>query len=157
MANFALMPASGYKPENVKYFPVQAAETFIAGALVVYDITTNKTISECGADPATILGIALAPASVGLATGGSIYGSTNIPVFVITPDCDIKIGSSTTYVQATHLGNVYGVVKSTNWLLDISDTSNTRAIVVDGSATPYPDFMIVRFTAANLQFDSIAS
>lgn len=154
-SNFALMPAHGYCPENVRYFPVQASQTFITGALVVYDQTTNKTISECGADPATILGIALAPASVGLASAGSIYGGTNIPVLIITPDMVMKIGSSTTYVQATHQGNSYGVVKSTNWLLDISDTTATRAYVVDGSTSP--EFFYVRLLAANLQMDAIAS
>lgn len=136
------------------YFPVTAAQTFIAGALVV--VTTGALV-ECGADPAAILGIAQAPASVGLATGGSIFGGTNIPVFVISPEDIIWMASATTPVFATHVTQAYGVVKSTNWLVDVSDTSNTRVHVTGVSNSPQQEGFYVRFMAASLQLDAIAS
>jgi hypothetical protein len=134
-------------------FPVLAAQTFIAGALVVL---ASGTIAECGADPASVLGIALAPASVGLASAGSIYGGTNIPVFVISPNDVIVMGSSTTPVFATHVGTAYGIVKSTNWLVDVSEVAATRIIPVEVSVAN-PERWFVRFNATCLQFDQIAS
>lgn len=153
-SNFGCQPANVYPANRVRYFPVTAAQTFIDKALVV--LTTGALV-ECGADPAAILGIALAPASMGLATGGSIWGGTSIPVFVLTPEDEIWMGSSTTPVFATHVTVAYGIVKSTNWLVDVSDTSNTRVVVVGVSNTPQQEGFYVRFTAANLQLDAVAS
>ena len=153
-SNFACAPANNYGSDRIRYFPVTAAQTFVVGALV---FLTSGAVTECGADPANILGIALAPASVGLDTRGSIFGGTQIPVFVLTPNDTIWMGSSTTPVFATHVGTAYGIVKSTNWLVDISDTGNTRVVPIDVSNTPQQEGYYVRFLAANLQLDAIAS
>lgn len=153
-SNFPCAPATNYASDRVRYFPVTAAQTFISGALV---FLTSGAVSECGADPSAILGIALAPASVGLATAGSIFGGTNIPVFVLTPNDTIWMGSATTPVFATHVTTAYGIVKSTNWLVDTSDTSNTRVVPIDVSNSPQQEGFYVRFLAASLQLDAIAS
>lgn len=153
-SNFPIQVATAYPPDRVRLFPVTAGQTFIAGALVVL---SSGTVSECGADPANILGIALAPASVGLASPESIYGGDNIPVFVLTPNDTVFISSSTTPVFATHVGTAYGIVKSTNWLADISDTTNTRLVIIDVSNSPQQEGFYARFLAANLQLDAIAS
>lgn len=150
--NFAPSPAYHYSPDRVQLFPVLAGQTFITGALVVY---ASGTITECGADPTSILGIALAPASVGLAAAGSIYGGTNIPVFVIDPEDVIVMASATTPVYATHVNTAYGLVKSTNWLIDVSEVTTTSVKAINVSITPERWF--VRFDAAKLQFDQIAS
>ena len=150
--NFAPSPAHHYPPDRIKYFPVLAGQTFITGALVVY---ASGTITECGADPTSILGIALAPASVGLASAGSIYGGTNIPVFILDPEDVIVMASATTPVYATHVNVAYGLVKSTNWLIDVSETTTTSIKAIDVSISP--ERWYVRFDAARCQFDQIAS
>ena len=150
-SNFPCEPAGYYSPKSVKHFPVTAGQTFIKGALVVY---TSDALVECGADPASVLGIALEPASVGLATAGSIHGGTNIPVLVFDPTMEIKISSATTPAQSL-VNDVYGVVKSTNWLLDTSETTATVFQVVDFRTAP--ELLIVRPLAAACQMDAIAS
>lgn len=153
-SNFPCKPANIYSANRVRYFPVTAAQTFIDGALVV--LTTGALV-ECGADPALILGIALAPASMGLASGGSIFGGTNIPVFVLTTEDEVWMASSTTPVFATHVTVAYGIEKTTNWRVDVGDTGNTRVHVVGVSLSPQQEGFYVRFMAANLQLDAVAS
>lgn len=152
-SNFPCAPMGAYPPERVFHYPVTAAQTFIAGALVYL---TSGALSECGSDPSVIAGIALAPASVGLDSKGSIFGGTNIPIFPIISSDIIVMGSSTTPVQATHESVSYGIVKSTNWLVDTSDTSNKRVRVVKVRLSPYPEQWLVRFLGASLQFDGAA-
>lgn len=154
-SNFAIQPAQKYDESEVRLFPVASGETFVTGALVVYD-TTNNNITECGADPALILGIALAPASVGLDSNGSIYGSTNIPVLVLDAATVCWMASATTPAQS-HVMDDYGVAKSTNWLVDTGEAVNTRVRVIGISNSPYPEGFFVKFLAANLQGDAVAS
>lgn len=153
--NFAIQPAQKYDESEVRLFPVASGQTFVVGALVVYD-TTNNNITECGADPALILGIALAPASVGLATGGSIFGGTNIPVLVLDPATVCWMASATTPAQS-HVMDDYGIAKSTNWLVDTTETVATCVKIVGISNSPYPEGFFVKFLAANLQGDAVAS
>lgn len=153
-SSFPLQIAKPYPPTRVYHYPVTAGQTFITGALV---FLTSGAVSECGSDPSSILGIALAPASVGLASAGSIYGGTNIPVFVLSPEDILFMASATTPVFATHATTAYGVEKTTYWRVDTSDTSNTRVVVVDVSNSPQQEGFYVKFLAANLQLDAVAS
>lgn len=161
--------ASAFKPQvanfhgeyNVRPFPVQAGQTFVDGALVVFDPTTNHTISECGANPALIAGISGGPASVALDSRGSIYGATRLPVFLLNPYVIVWMSSTTTPVYATHVGNKYGIQKNGNfWQVNIADTVNTRVEVLDVSPAAFaPDLgigqegFLVKFLGANLQFN----
>lgn len=133
-SSFAIEPAYKHDLSDVIYMPVTAAQAFKKGEPVV--LSTGLLV-VCGANPATINGIALCDASVGLDARGSIYGGTNIPVIVPQPDTVFKISSTTTPVFATHVGNVYGITISGHiWQLDISKTgtmaspSNARFVVV---------------------------
>lgn len=162
--NFAPQLAYKHESYDVRYYPVHAGQTFIPGALVVYS-TANHDISECGADPASILGVALAAATVGLDSRGSIYGGTRIPVAILDEDMPVFMASATTPDYNTHVGNKYGIVKSgNNWLLDTTDAVNTRVQVFDISplasgpaqGTGQEGFW-VKFLAANLQFSEIVS
>lgn len=150
-SNFPLEPVGNYQSTDVKHFPVTAGQTFIKGALVVY---TSDALVECGADPTSVLGLALEPASVGLATAGSIHGGTNIPVLVFRPGIEFRIASATTPAQ-TLVGDAYGVVKSTNWLLDTGETSADVFQVVAFSTAP--EHLIVRPVADVCQMDATAS
>lgn len=149
-SNFPAAVAMDYAPGRVIHFPVTAGQTFIAGALVYL---TSGALTECGADPANIMGIALAPASVGLATAGSIFGGTTIPVFPLTGNDMVLMSCATTPVAVTHVGTRYGIVKSTNWLVDTTDTTNLRVVVCQVQVSPLPEAWWVRFIGAKLQLD----
>ncbi len=153
-SNFPIQIMGHYAPDRVMLIPTKAAQTFVNGALVKL---TSGEVEECGADPSAVLGIALAPASLGLATAGSIWGGTKIPVFVPTPTDLVFVASATTPVFATHVKTAYGVVKSTNWLLDISETSATVFEVVDVSVSPQQEGFYCRFLASRLEISGIAS
>lgn len=130
-----------------------ASEPSKVGSLVFYDIT-DATMDLCGADPALIAGIAEHDS----VKGAAITLNGKVPYRLLRSGCIVAMCCATTYVEATHRGNSYGVVMLTsgNWAVDISDTSNTRVLVVGGD----PDngnIFYVTFIAANLQFDAIAS
>ena len=155
--------ASAFKPfiasatheYEVHDFVVDSAQTFTANELVVVN-TSDGELEVCGADPALIAGLSLAPASVSrnaASAAAALYG--RLPVAVLTPDVLVGMSSSTT-PAATHVGNVYGVEKTgNNWRVDIGDTSNTRVVVVKIDIAN--GIFFVRLLAANLQFDAIAS
>lgn len=158
-SNFPLFIAHG-EPNYplVREYPVDSAATFVANELVFLNTAGGSDVEVCGADPALILGIALAPASAKTLYYENISGAGNkIPIAVLTPDVVVGMASATTPAQA-HLfvATGYGVVKSgNNWLLDIGDVANPRATVV--GIDPTNGIFYVRFLAANLQGDSIAS
>lgn len=130
-------------------FKVAAAAAFKAGALVVYSTSTDD-IDECGADPTLILGIALCDAA-----SKTIYPGNKIPVLVLDPTMVVGLSSATTPVEADVLDAGFGIEKTTFWRLDHTDTSNIRVQVVE---VDIPNGIFwVRFVAANLQADAIAS
>lgn len=153
-SNFPVQVMGNYPPDRVRHINVTAGQTFITGAMVVL---SSGAVSECGADPATWTGIAMAPASVGLATPESIYGGDKIPVFIATPLDTFFVASATTPVYATHIGVAYGVVKSTNWLLDTSETTATIWEVIDVSNSPQQEGFYARPLASRLNPSGIAS
>lgn len=157
-SNFAIQAMGNYPPDRVRYLPVKAAETFIVGAMLKL---SSGEVMECGADPSAWTGIALAPATLGLASGGSVFGDSRgtkmIPVFIPTPIDTFFVSSATTPVLTTHFGVAYGVVKSTNWLLDISETSATIFEVIDVSNSPQQEGFFCRPLASRLEASGIAS
>lgn len=133
-SNFPLHVGKGHDRGRVQIIPVKSGQTFIVGALL--KLTSNE-VEEAGADPTALVGIAYAPASLGLDSAGSYFdGGTGIPVFVPGPGTEFFIASATTPVFATHHGVLYGVVKSTNWLLDISETTAVPFKVSGVSLSP---------------------
>ena len=133
-----------FQPQ-IRSYPVTAGQTFIAGALVYL---TSGAVSECGADPAAILGIALCSAA-----NKTLYANSEIPVACLTPEVLCVMSSSTT-PTASHPGVVYGIVKSTYWKVDTSDTTNERIAVVDFSphtGNAGQEWFIVKFLGDYLQ------
>lgn len=135
-------------------YKVDGAATFKAGNLVFFD-TATQTLKVCGADPALIAGVSLIDAT-------SAQGATNIypgfkgPVAVLSSD--IEMGFSSTATPAdTDIGVAYGIVAAADgtWQVDTSDTTNTRVVVTRIDAAN--GIFYVRFLAANLQFDAVAS
>lgn len=159
--------ASTFKPQitgnvagypEVREYAVTAAETFQVNELVYMDVATGK-ILVCGADPALIAGLSGAAAAFGLGTQwpGNIYDGTKIPVTLLRSDTKVFMSSTTTPL-ITHVGNSYGIARTSNiWQVDIGDTSATRVVVVDIFNTPQQEGFLVQFLAANLQFDAVAS
>lgn len=129
----------------IRSYPVTAGQTFIAGALV---FITSGAVSECGADPAAILGIALSSAA-----NKTLFPNSEINVACLTPECMCVMSSSTT-PTASHPTVQYGIVKSTYWKVDTSDTTNDRVVVVDFSphtGNAGQEWYVVKFIADYLQ------
>lgn len=138
----------------VTNFPVYAGETFVAGDLVYYD---TSGVRLCGADPALILGIAM----TGTADAAALLPSAQVPVAILSPDIACLMSSATTPALA-HLFTAYGIVRTSAgiWRVDVSDTSATRIVPYNFSPKPGvqgQEGWMVKFTAANLQGDAVAS
>lgn len=111
----------GNRPAVMEY-TLKSGETFVKGALVTLD--SNEDVLECGADPSTILGMASENAANVVRTG-----YTN--VWLATGDTVFAMMGSTDPTE-DDVNQSYGVVKTSSvWLVDVSDTSNTRVYVVD--------------------------
>ena len=102
-----------------------AAQTYLQGALVVLD--GSKNVTECGADPASIYGIANGAAGKHPegATQTTVSKAFNGQKFWMTFD----IG--TTATRAANENKPYGVVKGSDgiWVIDSTDVVNTRVYV----------------------------
>lgn len=134
------------------YTPSQVAgEVFVPGDLVFYD-TVNFWMERCGADPALIAGIS----EVDSEEARVLTEDGKIPVRLLDTSAIVRMASATTPAEA-HVGVAYGIVRDANghWLVDTADVVNTRVTVV-GIDIATGSFY-VKFIAANLQFDGIAS
>jgi len=140
--------------EVLPFTPSQTAgETAAApGELMYYDTADGK-IKRCGADPSLIAGIS----EVVSEDARVLTPDGQIPLRLLKPNALVRMCSATTPVKATHEGVAYGIVRlsSGHWAVDTTDTSNTRVIVK--KVVPATGEWFVSFTAANLQFDAIAS
>lgn len=122
-----------------------------AGELVYFD-TATQLIKRCGADPTLI---------AGFVEGSSedwkvLTPNGKIPVRKLTEKAGVKLGGAGTPAE-TDVGVKYGIVRDANgnWLIDTTDTVNTRVIVY---RVDIPNgAWYVRFLAANLQFNGIVS
>jgi hypothetical protein len=120
MAKVPGMPAVD-KHDNMR-LPTAAGQTFGLSALVVLD--GSKNVTECGADPALIYGMALEPAGKDPEGAYTIVAPAFEGQFFWMP-------CSADPVIATHQNNSYGVAKDADgiWHVDFSDTTNKRVYV----------------------------
>lgn len=111
-------PAYPNQGRHIRRYPLAAAQSFLEGALVVLD--ANGDVTECGADPATILGVAMHDAGADPDTGYML-------VAVAKADTTFIFQGSAAPVQADE-GDAYGVLKDANgiWILDKTEAANTR-------------------------------
>lgn len=118
MPKFPVYPNTG---RFIRRYPLAAAQTFKEGAAVVLD--ANGDVTECGADPALILGFAAHDA-------GADPDTTQCLVYVAKPDSTFVMMCTSDPVQADE-GDSYGVVKDGDaiWLVDRTDTTNLRVKV----------------------------
>lgn len=114
------MPA-GDRHDN-RRLTTAAGQTFGLGALVVLDGSGNVT--ECGADPALIYGMALEPA------GKDPEGTYTI-VAVAYEGQKFWLECTSNPTIAANQSQSYGVVKDADgiWVVDLTDTTNKRVFV----------------------------
>jgi hypothetical protein len=126
----ATIAVSGIKPyrcvTRIKTFPEAASQSFIEGAVLITSSTSDKgnEVKEASADPVTkIVGIA------GIAASGT--EGTDIPVYAAVGENEFiaNIESGAT-LDNDMVGVNYGLVKSTYWRVDTSDTTNVNVKVV---------------------------
>ncbi len=137
--NIARIP--GQSP-NIQSMVVTAAQTFKKGALVI-DVSAG-TISECGADPSAVLGVAMEAAFT--KPGNSMNFSPSYITGGAPTECSIAIADRRTVFSMrgvnggtdpvtptqTMVGESYGVAKSgDDWYLDIAETSAKVFKIVD--------------------------
>jgi hypothetical protein len=126
---------------NVQALRVTAGQTFKKYALVVD--TAAGTISECGADPASVLGVSMQGAFTGpgnnnadspvVVTGQSVECSVCIADRSAIFSCrGVNGGTDPVTPAITNIGEVYGVAKvADDWVLDLAETTATVCEVVD--------------------------
>lgn len=128
---------------NITSYKYTAGQTFKAGALVV-DVAAG-TISECGADPASVLGVALEPAN-SRPGGAGIMGDPSYVTGGQKDEVSVAVADRSTVFSCrgingatdpttptqSNIGEQYGVVKSgDDWAIDIAETVNVVVEVVD--------------------------
>lgn len=119
------VPAAGNR-DNI-YLPVKNNQTFKEGAFVVLDGTPE--VNECGADPASIYGIA----SGGCASAGVTRDPQDTTKVIVHKAFEGQKfwmdGSSNPAI--TDVGVSYGIAKDADgyWYVDKTDAVNTRVYV----------------------------
>lgn len=155
----SLFPASvaaGYEHATRVQNYTPSTDAIVVSSLVYFD-TGTQTIKLCGADPALIAGIAEGAKNTAQSASErtNLHPSSKMPVRLLSTGALVALSSPTTLSEA-NVGVLYGIVNVGGvWQLDTTDTTNTRVLVerVDvGTNTAF-----VRFIAANLQFDAVAS
>lgn len=139
----ARVPGGGAAAPDTRSVAYTTGQTFKKGALLVY--AAAGTVSECGADPAAVMGVALDPA--GSRPG---YDAANSPTVVTGRNQEVSVaianrqtvfsgravsvagGDPTTPTQ-TLVDEDYGVAKDSNgiWYVDLDETSTKSVHIVD--------------------------
>lgn len=138
--NLGRIPSGTPNVISVRY---TAAQTFKKGALVVD--TAAGTVSECGADPTRVYGVAMEdagskPGGTGIANNPSyVTGGNNNEVSVCVADRSqvftcrgVNGGTDPVTPAVTNVGESYGVAKVGNdWVLDLAETTTKVCEIVD--------------------------
>lgn len=126
---------------NVVAMRVTAAQAFAKGALVID--TAAGTISECGADPTAVLGVALQGAFTG---PGNNNADSPVVITGQMTDCSVAMFDRSQVFSCrgvngatdpatplvTNIGESYGCAKvSTDWVLDLAEVTVKQFKIVD--------------------------
>jgi hypothetical protein len=127
-SSFPLQTAYGHDKSTVEeYTPGTAANAFVVGDLV---ILSGVEARVAGANPAAILGFS----EVNSEDAKVLTENGKVPVRQLTSEHVVQMSSATTPVEATHLGQEYGVTKDGTtgfWQVDVSKTGGTARVYVD--------------------------
>lgn len=127
-SSFPMQVAYGIDKSTVEeYTPGTAANAFVVGDFV---ILSGVEARVAGANPTAILGMS----EVDSAAAALLTQNGKVPVRQITSELVLQLSSATTPVEATHLGQEYGITKDGTtgfWQVDVSKTGGTARVYVD--------------------------
>lgn len=132
MATFDIRPFTPLQRVGDERFfarQMKAGETFKTGAAVLVD--SNNELAECGADPATIYGVALASAA-DYAWKYDSFGFVDFEIPFAKADQPFR-GTLKGTFAASDIGTSYGLLKDSTtgiWVVDKAETSATRVRVI---------------------------
>lgn len=125
--SFPMQIAYGHDDSTVEeYTPGTGANAFVYGDFVILNGVEARV---AGADPAAILGIS----EVNSEDAKLLTANGKVPVRNITPDLVLQMSSATTPVEATHLGQEYGITKDGTtgyWQVDVAKTGLSARVYV---------------------------
>jgi hypothetical protein len=147
--------------ESVRGYGALAGQSIVLGSLVLLD--ANGLLNLCGADPASILGVALNPqgAAPGFAASNSPTLINSLPqvdkVSVALAARDVEFVGQMTNGSATPvtptvamIGDPFGVVNQSGiWTVDQAEAVNTRVRITDVDIDN--KLVFFKFLEANIQ------
>lgn len=150
---FPMQIAYGHDKSTVEeYTPGTAANAFVVGDFLILNGVQARV---AGADPAAILGIS----EVNSADAALLTPNGKVPVRQITSELVLQMCSDTTPVEATHLGQLYGITKDATtgfWKVDTAKTGGTARVYVDRLDVA-KGIWYVKVIAANIASGTIIS
>lgn len=152
--SFQMAHPNGVAVPRVVTRPLAAGAAFLEGALLLVD--ANGAFAECGADPAAIAAVALAPCGADT-SGFNILGKKEFPPGYMQGETIKDREFSAKYIGSLPAadGGAYGVVKDSDgyWKVDFTDTTATRVRLVDRRTTSPENIarVVVKFLDANVQ------
>lgn len=124
---FPVQIAYGYDKSTVEeYTPGTSGNVFTIGDFVIF---ASGQARVAGANPAaaTIIGVS----EVDSELAKVLTPTGKVPVRQLTTEVVLSMSSATTPVEATHLGQEYGITKvGNNWLVDVSKTGSDARVYV---------------------------
>lgn len=108
------------KGRTVQEFDMEAAETFIDGAIVLLNASEN--VAEVAADPTSVLGIAIGDAA------GRTVNATKMLVALPAPGRTFLIAGDNDPIK-DDIGKEYGVVKDGDGIWHLDDTEVTTKVL----------------------------
>lgn len=137
---------SGATAPEVQSMEVTVGQTFLAGAVLIYEAGNTGKVQEGGADPAAIVGIAMEAAgskpgtnlnfdSTVVARTGNVFQVSVAKANRTTIFTGRAVNGGTDPVTPalTDIGKTYSILKSGagEWTLDAADVANQRVKIVD--------------------------
>ena len=127
-SNFPMQTAYGHDKSTVEeYTPGVGANAFVVGDFV---ILSGVEARVAGVNPAAILGFS----EVRSEDAKLLTQNGKVPVRQITSEHVLQLCSQTTPVEATHLGQNYGITKNGttgNWEVDVTKVGANARVYVD--------------------------
>jgi hypothetical protein len=132
MATYAIRPITPvFRNEAYRFvtYPVKDAEDFEKGAAVL--LNDDGEIEECGADPALVLGFALAGTD-DYEWKDDTFGNVKPSIPVALADQTFRGTLEGTYDADGHISVDFGLVKDATgyWTVDETDETNVRVILI---------------------------
>ena len=129
------IPMNGFRMRDgsypvIRWYTEADSQSFVVGDLVY---TNSGALTECGADPALILGVALADAT------NVTSGNASLPVLVLTNNTEVSMNvyhateASATFSDDSGLNTAYEINTPAAgiWTIDIAATSSTRVHITE--------------------------